>query len=424
MFLSSWFNRVIVDRNDIRIYFGGAGSGKSVSTARSIIIDMMYGQRNFLVVRKVFGTIRESFYTELECAIEDLGLGSFFTCNVSPMMITHTTGKKIMFRGLDKAVKIKSIRSRKGAITDIVVEEATEMSEDDYDMLDTRLRGLATVKKRITLLFNPIYKEHWLYERFFERRFSDIDKEVHYTIPIEYVEIKDGVPTKVKVDKDVHIHKSTHQDNEFLMPEDHARYEAFKTVNPYYYDVYCCGNWGVLGDLIFDNVVVRDLSTAINQFGIIKYGLDWGTSPDPVAFVATAIKGKCIYIFKEWGGLLKSNKQIVDAVKPIVGDRDFYCDSNDKRAIMEVNLLGLKAHRVAKWQDNNITAIQYLNNYTMVVDYRCKEFLSEVRTYAWKKDADGKAMNEPEKKRDHYLHALFYALNDEIGQTKPGRIGV
>lgn len=63
--------------------------------------------------------------------------------------------------------KIKSISPAGGALTDIWIEEATEISYADFKQLDKRLRGQSRHEKRLTLSFNPVYKTHWIYREFF-----------------------------------------------------------------------------------------------------------------------------------------------------------------------------------------------------------------------------------------------------------------
>ena len=428
LFLSPTFIPAVVDRHAISIYFGGAGSGKSVTVARRTILDLTMGQRNFLIVRKVYGTLLDSFYMELLCAISDLGLESEFSWTKSPLAITHNrTGKSVLFRGMDNKEKVKSIRAKKGVITDIIFEEATEFTEEDFDMLETRLRGLSEVPKRITILFNPIFKEHWIYERFFAGRFGDDDREIVYSQPVEYVEYDDfGEPHKVKFDRTIKIHKSTHRDNKFLLQEDHARYEAFKDTNPYYHDVYCNGNWGVLGDRIFANFRVADLSNVEQGARKKYYGMDYGWNPDPFACVSVAIVGRKICILREVGGYEAHTRAIASSIKPMVGDNKVICDNSENRTTSELKLLEpalrINAKKVVKRRggtdSSNLFCIQWLQFFEIVIDRRCVEFIKEIEKYTWD-EINGKKIAKPKDGDDHYIQAMFYALNDVMEQVKP-----
>ncbi|MEA1998024.1 MAG: PBSX family phage terminase large subunit [Euryarchaeota archaeon] len=423
---SDAFIPLLVDQTAIQIYYGGAGGGKSVSIARRTILDMMAGKRNFLIVRKVHGTLKDSFYAELKKATVALGLHSYFKFTVSPLEITcKRTGRKAVFRGMDDHEKVKSVTVDDGIITDVIVEEATELSEQDYDLLDTRLRGACEVSKRITLLFNPIHQEHWLFKRFFAGKFPDNAVVAKYEIEYKYVDYSLDSPAEITGTQEVVIHKSTHWENNFLMNEDHSKYESFKYTNQYLYDVYTCGNWGVLGDLIFTNYAIRDLTKVAKSALTFEYGMDLGWSPDPYSFVVCAIRGSKIYIFREQGGTLKTSREIKKEITPLLKDNVCYCESADGRTFGELEALGMGENltKVAKWPDNNSHSIQFCQNYEIIIDYRCVEFISEIKSYAWQKDKNGVSIRKPVDKNDHYIQAMFYALNTKINSYRETYIG-
>lgn len=126
--------------------------------------------------------------------------------------------------GLDDVQKIKSITPKKGVITDIWIEEATECDENDIKELTKRLRGITKgIKKRITLTFNPILRSHWIFKKYFGN-FGDDDKEYR--------------------DENLLIQKTTYKDNRFLEQDDIDDLED--ETDEYFYQVYTLGNWGVL----------------------------------------------------------------------------------------------------------------------------------------------------------------------------------
>ena len=152
----------------VQIFFGGASSGKSFFIAQRIVTDTLQG-RNTLVLRNVARTIRGSCWNEVVKAITRMRLNDEFDISKTEMLITSRRyGSQILFAGLDDVEKIKSITPANGVLTDIWIEEATETSYDDYKQLEKRLRGESKHKKRITLSFNPVYKEHWIYGEFFK----------------------------------------------------------------------------------------------------------------------------------------------------------------------------------------------------------------------------------------------------------------
>jgi len=206
------------DERRLQIFFGGSSSGKSYFIAQRAVLDLMDG-RNYLVCRSVARTIRESCWNEVSKAIIRMGLRDYFRMGQSDLRITCLhNGSQMIFAGLDDVEKIKSITPAVGVITDIWMEEATEIARRDYKQLEKRLRGRAVHPKRMTLSFNPISKEHWIFKEFFGR--WDDTKTLYE-------------------DEQMFILKTTYKDNRFLMPED--IYSLLHEKDEYYRDVYTLG---------------------------------------------------------------------------------------------------------------------------------------------------------------------------------------
>lgn len=205
------------------ILYGGAGSGKSVFAVQRFLYRLLtLPLCNILVVRAVAATNRDSTYALFRQVISKWGLSELFSCKDSDLRISCANGNSVIFKGLDDTEKLKSITFPKGELTDIWIEEASEVLEEDFNQLDVRLRGKGA-HKQMVLTFNPVSVLHWLKLRFFDRK-----------------------------DPRALVLKSTYKDNQFL-DEDYKRtLEGYKDTDPYYYSVYCLGEWGVLGQTIFD----------------------------------------------------------------------------------------------------------------------------------------------------------------------------
>ena len=223
VFNSSFFP-LLKDEHRYLILHGGAGSGKSVFAVQRYIYKMLtQKQFNLLVVRNTGKTNRDSTYALFRQILIKWKLYNYFKINESDLRIKcNINGNEIIFAGLDDVEKLKSVTFSKGELTDIWVEEASEIQESDFNQLDVRLRGKG-VKKQIVLSFNPIDINHWLKKRF-------IDKK----------------------DDNIKVMHSTYKDNDFLDEDYKNLLESYKDTDPYYYDVYCLGNWGVLGKCVFD----------------------------------------------------------------------------------------------------------------------------------------------------------------------------
>lgn len=368
-----------------QIYFGGAASGKSVFLASRTVLDVLCG-RNYLVLRAVGKTLRNSCWNEITKAIVRMGLTEYFTVSKSEMSITATNnGCQILFAGLDDVEKIKSITPAEGTLTDIWIEEATETRLEDFKQLDKRLRGESRHPKRVTLSFNPIYKTHWIYRQFFD----GWDEQGRY--------FDNGR---------LSILKTTHRDNRFLSPEDHEALE--NETDAYYYNVYTLGNWGVLGDVVFTNWRTEMLAGRV--FGTAYNGLDFGYR-DPFAMVRACVdEAGTLYVLDERGGRGFSNEGIAREILPVVGREYINCDSAEPGSIQELRRYGVNALPARKGPDSVRQGIRWLLAREIVIDPCCRNLIGEMTRCEWRKDKDGNSLEEPEDRDNHWIDALRYAM--------------
>lgn len=82
--------------------FGGSASGKSWFFVQRMVRDVVRGGRNYLVVRKVAGTIRRSVFNEVVKCVNAWNLKDQFDINKSDLVITCGNGYQILFAGLDR----------------------------------------------------------------------------------------------------------------------------------------------------------------------------------------------------------------------------------------------------------------------------------------------------------------------------------
>lgn len=222
------------------VLMGGGGSGKSVFTAQKIIVRMLSEKKHrFLILRKVKITLRESVFSELKAVISRWGLAKLFKINESDLRIRCVNGNEILFAGLDDVEKLKSIHG----VTSVWIEEASEISPEDFRQLDIRLRGKTLNYKQMIITFNPIDVNHWLKKEFFDRKKPNCTR----------------------------LH-STYKDNKFLDTEAIAVLEGFKETDPYFYEVYALGQWGVLGKTVFPKKRLSDMLTYAKPG--VKYRID------------------------------------------------------------------------------------------------------------------------------------------------------
>ena len=393
------FNSVYLPHLDnmarTQIYYGGSSSGKSVFVAQRCIYDLLRGGRNYLVTRQVARTVRGSVYQQLTRIIDEWGVGSLFTINKSDMLITCQNGYQIIFGGLDDVEKLKSIVPAKGSVTDIWVEEATETERATVKQLLKRQRGGdEETPKRLTLTFNPVLQTSWIYTDYFAP-LGWADSQTEYT------------SDTLSILKTWYIH------NRFLTPDDIADLENER--DEYFRSVYTFGNWGILGDVIFTNWTVEDLSGMQAQFTNRRHGLDFGFSSDPAAVVQTHYDKprKIIYIYDELYERGLTNDVLADEILKACGKDTVICDSAEPKSVTELRLLGVNALAAKKGKDSVNHGIQWLKQQKIVIDKKCINTQNEFRQYQWKQDKDGNALRQPIDRNNHILDALRYAYEAE-----------
>ena len=109
---------------------GGRGSLKSSAVSLLVpLILLTHPDTHALVLRKVGNTIRDSVYAQYIWAIGELGMAEYWDAKKTPMeLIYRPTGQKIMFRGADDPMKIKSIKVPFGYIAVTHFEEKDQFA--------------------------------------------------------------------------------------------------------------------------------------------------------------------------------------------------------------------------------------------------------------------------------------------------------
>lgn len=390
-----------------QIYFGGSSSGKSYFLAQKIVLDNLHGV-NWLCCRNVANTLARSTFNEITKAISNMGLAQYYRINRSIMVITCTlNNKQILFAGLDDVEKIKSITPIDGVLERIFIEEATEIKRDAYKQLTKRLRGESVNGKCIILAFNPILKSHWIYKEFFNE-WQD-DKNSYESM--EYGKTENGKGVSLS------ILKTTYKDNLYLTEDDRELLE--NESDPYYYNVYSLGNWGVLGHIIFKNWRVEDLSDRIPHFDKIHCGMDFGYSSDPNALIKVHIDKpqKKLYIYDEYYQAGMTDEELLRVSRSFFGREYVTCDSSEPKTIDYLAQNNINAIPAVKGADSINRGIRWLQGYEIIVDVRCQNFKNEIETYHWQEDKYGNAMAKAVDANNHLIDALRYACEDEIMAT-------
>ena len=397
-------------RTRYRVVKGGKASKKSSTTALWYIVHLMkYPKANLLVVRQVYRTHADSTFAQLKWAIKRLQVEHLWQASRDPLELRYIpTGQRILFRGLDNVEKIASTTVEQGVLCWVWVEEAFEIPrEADFDKLDLSVpRGEVAppLFKQTTLTFNPWNENHWLKSRFFDRE----DEQV-LAITTDY------------------------RCNEFLDDTDRARYEQMRVNNPRQYAVAGLGQWGHSEGLVFENWVVEEFSLGdLRREGLRHiFGLDYGYTNDPTAFIAAAVdeEEKRIYIYDEHYETKMLNGDIATMIiaKGYQKER-IRADSAEPKSNDDLRRLGIGRIQPARKGPDSVQAgIARLQEYRLIVHPRCVHTAAELGAYCWQSGArEGTFINRPADRDNHLMDALRYAMEDAprvVNKGKPRRYG-
>jgi phage terminase large subunit len=368
------------------VYYGGAGSGKSVFIAQKLVYRALRSKRKILVLRKVNSTTKNSTFALLIKTLSDWKLINYCKVNKSDFTITLPNNSQFLCMGLDDPEKLKSI----AGITDAWLEEATEFTQDDFNQVDLRIREQVD-NSQIILSFNPVSKANWCYFNFFK--------------PNEELEEFRSQCTIVQ---------TTYKDNKFLPNNYIKTLQMMMATNPVYYKIYALGEFGSLDKLVYNNWQSYDFDHTKLK-GKLCIGLDFGYVNDPTAIIASIVnqEDKRIYIFQEMveEGLLNDEigRKIID-----LGFKksDIIADSAEQKSIEEIKRMGIpRIAAAAKGPDSIIHGINHVSEYEIVVHPSCVRTIEELQNYSWQKDkATNEYINKPVDKFNHCLDALRYSL--------------
>lgn len=368
--------------NRYEVYYGGAGSGKSVFVCQKLLLKAIREKRKILIIRKYATTLKDSVFQLTTDMLRKWGLYKYCAINRSTYTITLPNESVILFKGLDDEEKIKSIAD----VTDIWCEEATELSEAEYSQLDLRLRALVP-HLQLVVTFNPISKANWVFKKWFA---SEV------------------------VPPDTMILRTTYKDNRFLPQSYITALEAKMATNPTYYRIYALGEFASLDKLIFYNWKQEEFNHAAIQ-GTLLVGLDFGFVNDISALVSSILDetNKRIYIFKEWGDTNKTNDELAAIITYLGFSKSvIVADAAEQKSIEEIKRKGItRIKACAKGPDSIVHGIQQLQQYEIVVHPSCTGIITEFENYAWQKDKkSGEYINKPIDDFNHYIDALRYSL--------------
>ena len=371
-------------------FSGGRGSLKSSTV--SVLVPLLLINNpgtHALVLRKVANTIRDSVYAQYMWAIGELGMAAFWEAKVSPMeLIYKPTGQKIMFRGADDPMKIKSIKVPFGYIAVTHFEEKDQFSgrAEIRNILQSTMRGGSTFWNFES--YNPpISRDNWANKDSLEERADRLcHKSTYLQAPPEWL------------------------GQQFLDEAEHLKATDERAYQHEYLGI-PVGN----GGNVFENLELREITDEeISHFDQIYQGVDWGWFPDPFAFIRLHYDRarETIFLLDE----IYKNKLTNEESGKIITQRgynDAYitCDSAEPKSAADYRAMGLPAKEAVKGPGSVDYGMKWLQRRKIVIDRRrTPSAYNEFVNYEYERSKDGDIISGYPDANNHLIDATRYAL--------------
>lgn len=400
---------------------GGYGSSKSYHVAIKIILKCLQERRKVLVVREVFDTLRDSCYDLLVEILEEfdlVGTGkNKVHCTLSPLKIVFPNGSTIIFRGMDKPAKLKSING----VSIVWLEECSEIKYAGYKELLGRLRH-PTLSLHFILSTNPVGTENWVYQHFFKR----IDEEGN-----EHITLDDNLlyQRRTIVKNGVYYHHSVADDNLFLPKSYIETLDQMKEYDPDLFRVARLGRFGLNGKRVLPQFEVakshKEVMEAVHaipdKFRFI--GMDFGFEESYNAVVRLAVDDlrKYLYIYWEYyKNGMTDDKTAKELAKEGLDQEQIVADCEDPKAIAFYRQNGFRMRGCHKWPGSRLANTRKIKRFRKIIcSPNCPNTIRELSTLIYAKDKQDRPIYDQFNIDPHTFSAIWYALdNYEVADIK------
>lgn len=370
---------------------GGRGSLKS--SCVSLLVPLLLIQHpdaHALVLRKVANTIRDSVYAQYLWAIGELGMAAYWSAKVQPLELVYKpTGQKIMFRGADDPMKIKSIKVPFGYIAVTHFEEKDQFAgrAEIRTILQSTMRGGSTFWNFES--YNPpVSRDNWANKDSLEQR-----------------------PDRL-------CHHSTYLDAppEWLGEQFLAEAEFLRQTNERAYRHEYLGEAVGTGGNVFENLDIRPITPEERAtFDRVRCGVDWGYFPDPWAFNRCHYDAarRVLYIFDELTALRQGNRETADLLLAHGLTRAdlITADSAEPKSVADYNKFGLRCMGARKGPGSVEYSMKWLQSLARIVidPHTCPDTAKEFLGYEYERTRDGQIVSGYPDRDNHHIDAVRYA---------------
>ncbi|MED1602612.1 PBSX family phage terminase large subunit [Alkalihalophilus marmarensis] len=392
---------------------GGYGSSKSYHVALKLILKLLKEKRTALVVREVYDTHRDSTFSLLEEIINDLELDHKVKCVSSPMQIRFPNGSKIIFKGMDKPAKLKSINN----VSIVWVEECSEVKYEGFKELLGRLRH-PTLSLHMLLSTNPVSKNNWSYKHFFK---DELNK-------VLILDDEDLYKKKTIITNNTYYHHSTADDNLFLPRSYIEELEDMKTYDLDLHRIAREGRFGVNGAKVLPQFETMEHEAVMAEIKRIRtpmkrVGMDFGFVDSYNAVLRLAIdhKKKYLYIYWEYYKRdMTDDKTAEDLVEFKESGELIKADSAEPKTIRYFQQQRFNMEGAKKFGGSRLQYTKKVKRFKKIIcSDRCTNTIFELKDLTYKKDKNGDIIEDEFNIDPHTLSAIWYALDEyEVSDLK------
>ena len=440
--IASHFEDYVFDWDYERyLLVGGYGSSKSYSTAFKIILKLLEEKRKALVVREVYETMFESTFDLFREILESMNLLADSSmpskkekmCKVTrrtmPMSYTFPNGSKIIFKGMDKPDKVKSING----VSIVWLEECSEIKYTGYKELLGRIRT-PDKSMHFILTCNPVAMENWVYRHFF----VSLDKHgIEHTI----VDAEKLYERRILIYKGTYYHHSTVDDNPWAPWQYIKRLNEFKEYDYPLYLVARFGRFGASGLRVLPQIQVANKQFKFKERILALplenhfFGMDFGFEKSYNAVVSMAVdyERSTLYIYDEvyenqvtddvfsqhpkmlklkekldeWNGLYDSSGMWRGVSKSIVAD------SEDPKAIAFYRKMGYRIRKCHnKFIGSRLSNTRKIKRFKHIyISPKCVNTIRELKQLTYKVKPNGDTVYDQFNIDPHTFSAIWYALD-------------
>lgn len=206
---------------------------------------------------------------------------------------------------------------------------------------------------------------------------------------------------------------STYKDNPFLEQRVIDEIESLQWKNPSLWQVYGLGKRAMVEGLVFKNVVIDDYIPVEAKRHHYR-GMDFGYASDPTAIVDVYIWGKNIYIDEACYQTRMLASDIIRVLKQDNNNTEIISECADPRLIDEIYNAGIDIKPVKKFPGSIQAGIMKMQEYTIHITKRSTNVRREFNNYTYRKDKEGKWLNEPVDYMNHAIDGCRYVVLEKI----------